>query len=277
MNRIRSRTRPAVLLAAVMAAGCGQNSATPSAAEPRPGPKADSAPSPTPGPAPAPAAQKTPDVKTTAEALTQQVLADPMAVSQKYHRKVVELEGVTVAPTGVPPAYAKGKVFLSGAPKPYGTDRPTVVVTPVQPTDLPPGHKVRVVGTVLAANVLSVDLGDCTVTDLGAGGEPTPVRKAAEVAAAFAKGEEAAAKQYGLAPGSFLAVEGEVAEVKAEGGTTVVRLAGTDGVSIVGTPTKDNAAGLSKGGKARVCGVYAGYDAAAKVVKLDSVTTQFLP
>ena len=67
-----------------------------------------------------------PDYTTTAEAMTQEVLADPVAAAQKYRDKVVELVGTTITPAKPSPAAPKGMLTLSGAPQPYSTDRTNV-------------------------------------------------------------------------------------------------------------------------------------------------------
>jgi hypothetical protein len=211
--------------------------------------------------------------------MTQEVLADPVAAAQKYQDKIVEIVGTTITPAKPSPAAPKGMLTLSGAPLPYSTDRTNIEGIPAaadqaEAAKIPAGRAVRLVGKVTSCNTRSVVLSPCSVADQGPGPEPTPERDVAEVTAAFAKDEAAARKQFGApAEGPFLlVVKGEVAEVARSGKTATLRLAGADGTAVEGTVQAGDVALVKKGGKARLAGVYQGYDPKTKTLKLEFAT-----
>lgn len=220
-----------------------------------------------------------PDYTTTAERMTQEVLADPVAAAQKYRDKVVELVGTTITPAKPSPAAPEGMLTLAGAPQPYSTDRTNVEGIPAaaeqaEAAKIPAGRAVRLVGKVTSCNTRSVVLSSCSVADQGPGPEPTPERVVAEVAAAFAKDEAAARKQLGAPEkGPFLLiVKGEVTELARSGKTATLRLAGPDGTAIEGTVNAGDVSLVKKGGKARLAGLYQGYDPKTKTLKLEFAT-----
>jgi hypothetical protein len=211
--------------------------------------------------------------------MTQEVLADPVAAARKYQDKVVELVGTTVTPAKPSPKPPKGMLTLSGAPQPYSTDRTNVEGIPAAAdqagaAEIPAGRAVRLVGKVTSCNTRSVVLSSCSVSDQGPGPDPTPERDVAEVAAAFAKDEAAARKKF-AAPekGPFLLiVKGEVAEIARTGKTATLRLAGPDGTVIEGTVKAGDVSLVKKGGKARLAGLYQGYEPKTKTLKLEFAT-----
>jgi hypothetical protein len=211
--------------------------------------------------------------------MTQEVLADPVAAAQKYRDKVVELVGTTITPAKPSPAAPEGMLTLAGAPQPYSTDRTNVEGIPAaaeqaEAAKIPAGRAVRLVGKVTSCNTRSVVLSSCSVADQGPGPEPTPERVVAEVAAAFAKDEAAARKQLGAPEkGPFLLiVKGEVTEMARSGKTATLRLAGPDGTAIEGTVNAGDVSLVKKGGKARLAGLYQGYDPKTKTLKLEFAT-----
>jgi hypothetical protein len=225
------------------------------------------------------ATASTPDYTTTAERMTQEVLADPVAAAKKYQDKLVELTGTTITPVKPNPTAPKGMLTLAGAPQSYSTDRTNVEGIPAaadqaQAAEIPAGRAVRLVGKVTSCNTRSVVLSSCSVSDQGPGPEPAPERDAAEVAAALAKDEAAARKKF-AAPemGPFLLiVKGEVAEIARSGKTATLRLAGPDGAVIEGTVKADDVSLVKKGGKARLAGLYQGYEPKTKTLKLEFAT-----
>jgi hypothetical protein len=225
-----------------------------------------------------------PDYTTTAETMTQEVLADPVAAAQKYRDKEVELVGTTITPAKPSPAAPKGMLTLSGAPQPYSTDRTNVEGIPAaadqsEAAKIPAGRAVRLVGKVTSCNTRSVVLSSCSVSDQGPGPGPTPERDVAEVAAAFAKDEGAARKELGAPEkGPFLLiVKGEVAEIARSGKTATLRLAGPDGMAIEGTVKAEDVALVRTGRKARLAGLYQGYEPKTKTLKLEFATGMHTP
>ena len=284
-----------VLVAGLAAVGCGDKPA-PTAAEPFATPPAP--PSPPPGTAggwtkveswkagqpiplggrpgrPEPPVGTPPEVTGTAEVVCQEAQAgfEP----DKYFEKVLQVEGVTVAPPANLFPAAKVKFALSGVPLPYTTDRWDVVGVPAAGEEekfraIPPGRRVRVVGFVMNTARL-IGMTNCTVTDLGPGGEPTPVRPAEGVTAAFAQDEAAARKQYGLegdAP-AVLLIRGNVAESSTAGDVGTVRLAGADGAAVTLSMKVTQYTKPPEAGKTVTAGgVFDGYDAGTKTLKLRS-------
>lgn len=285
-----------VLAAGLAAAGCGDKPA-PTAAEAPPAQPAPVPPGPPPGDAkgwtkveswkagqplppgarasrPTPPVGTPPEVSGTAEVVCQEVQGGG---SEKYFEKVLEVEGVTFAPPANLFPAAKVKFALAGVPRPYTTERFDVVGVPTAGEEekvkaLAPGRRVRVVGFVVSTAAV-IGLTNCTVTDLGPGGEPTPVRPAEEVTAAFAKDEAAARKQYGLtgdAP-AVLLIRGNVAESSTAGDVGTVRLTGAGGAAVSLTMRVTQYTKPPEAGKTVTAGgVFDGYDAATKTLKLRS-------
>jgi hypothetical protein len=288
-------TWSAVLSGCLVAAGCGDKSApTPEAAAPakpapapptpptgdakgwtrveswkagQPLPKGARASRPTPPPG------TPPEVTGTAEVICQELLGK--VNHDKYFAKVLQVDGVTVPPPTNLFPNAKVKFALAGVPKPFNTERWDVVGTPAPGEEekvkaLAPGRKVRVVGYVIGtAGLLGME--QCVVTDLGPGPEPTPVREAAEVAAEFVKDGAAARKKYGLSDDApaVLLLRGKVAESAAEGDTGTYRLAGADGATVLVAMKVDQYTKVPEVGKTVTAGgVFDGYDAASKALKL---------
>jgi hypothetical protein len=203
-----------------------------------------------------------------------QELLGPVS-NDKYFAKVLQVDGVTVAPSAKEFPNAKVKFALAGVPKPFSTERCDVVGVPAPGEEekvkaLVPGRKVRVVGYVISAGQ-GVGMTNCRVTDLGTGPEPTPVRQAEEVTAEFVKDASAARKKYGLpddAP-AILLLRGKVSESAASGDSGTYRLAGANGATVLVPMKVDQYTKVPEIGKTVTAGgVFDGYDAASKTLKL---------
>ena len=217
-----------------------------------------------------------------------QTLVEPLQVKSEHLvteidlarlEKVVQVEGVTIAQTKkVSPGQAF-TIAMAGVPMPFSTDLFNVVGIPAAGEmekfkALVPGRKVRMVGFV-HSTASELGMLNCTVTDLGAGSEPTPVRMADEVTAEFAKDEVAARKKYGLSDDvpAVMLLRGKVTESATNGDTGTVRVDGTNGFSVsfemkVTKYTKPPE--ISK--TVTVVGLFEGYDAKSKTLKLRFTT-----
>ncbi len=228
-------------------------------------------------PRPKPPVGTPPEVTGIAEVICQELQGGYM--SSKYFEKVVQVEGVTIAQTKkVSPGQAF-TIAMAGVPMPFSTDLFNVVGIPAAGEmekfkALVPGRKVRMVGFV-HSTASELGMLNCTVTDLGAGSEPTPVRMADEVTAEFAKDEVAARKKYGLSDDvpAVMLLRGKVTESATNGDTGTVRVDGTNGFSVsfemkVTKYTKPPE--ISK--TVTVVGLFEGYDAKSKTLKLRFTT-----
>jgi hypothetical protein len=195
--------------------------------------------------------------------------------NDKYFATVLQVDGVTVAPPATEFPNAKIKFALAGVPRAFSSERCDVVGVPAPGEEekvkaLVPGRKVRVVGYVISAGQ-GVGMKNCRVTDLGPGPEPTPVRPAEQVTAEFVKDAAAARKKYGLpddAP-AILPLRGKVSESAASGDSGTYRLAGADGATVLVTMKLDQYTKVPEIGKTVTTGgVFDGYDAATKTLKL---------
>jgi hypothetical protein len=193
-----------------------------------------------------------------------------------YFEKVVQVEGVTVPPPRDKFPTAAVKFALAGVPRPKSTARCDVVGVPAPGEEekvkaLSPGRKVRVVGYVIAVGNDVIGMHNCTVTDLGPGPEPTPVRAAADVTAEFARDEAAARARYGLTDGvpAVLLLEGTVTESARAGDTGTFQLAGAGGASVRVTIRVDEYVRPPEVGQTVTAGgLFDGYDTASRTLKL---------
>jgi hypothetical protein len=234
------------------AAGCGG---------PGSSPPAGTAPGKGPG-TPAAAVDK-PEVKTTAEGLAKEVLADEKAAGGKYKDKVVELEGAVEFANAV---IGDGRMFhLAGAKK-----KPTDVVglnlfcVPAAADKdkvwwLGKGQKVKVVGRVTGVTSSGVYLDQCTVTELEP--SPTPRVTAEQLTGEFGKDEAAAKAKYLTKEGypKEVIVEGTVAGLATtKDGFYSVNLAGKEGLAVSCTVNKEAYEGLKQGDKVTMKGDVSG-------------------
>ncbi len=242
------------------AAGCGGQ---------RPSSPAGTAAGKGPGtPAAAPADK--PEVKTTAEGLAKEVLADEKAAAEKYKGKVVEVEGAVAFANAF---LGNGRMFhLSGAKK-----KPTDVVglnlfcVPAAAHKdkvwwLGKGQKVQVVGRVTGVTSSAVYLDQCAVTELEP--SPTPRLTAEQLTGEFAKDEAAAKAKYLTKEGypKEVIVEGTVAgRETTKDGFHTVKLAGKEGLAVSCTVDKETYEGLKDGDKVTLkgdlSGLYQGHKA----------------
>ncbi|WP_020470420.1 hypothetical protein [Zavarzinella formosa] len=270
-----------VCLFGLLAAGCGEKSASTPAADTKtwkkveswqvgqplpPGAKA-SRPEPPPG--------TPPELTVIAEVIAQEAVA---GTGERYFHKVVQVEGVTVPVPKDKFPTTPVKFALSGVPRPYSTDPCAVACVPApggeeQAKALPLGRKVRVIGYVTNMTNDVVGITNCTVTDLGAGSEPTPVRSAADVTAEFVKDETAALAKHGLSgkKPAVLLLKGKVTESAKNGDTGTFRLAGSEGASVLVTMRVTEYTKPPEVGKTITAGgLFEGYDAKSKSLKLSS-------
>jgi len=233
-----------------LAVGCGQDN-KPVPAGPKGGPGGPK------GGGRQTGAAKDPKFKLTAEDMAKEVIADQKAALAKYENQVGELEGLVNRDNQV---IAEHAIYVAGAKK--------------QPTDvlglnilctladegkdkvwwLGKGQKVKVVGQVTGANSFAIALDRCSVTPLGE--SPTPKVTAEQIAADFAKDEEAAKKKYKIEnfmPQEII-VEGTVADLEKKNDFHLAKLAGADGVTVSCTIDKKTWEGLKKGDKVTIKG-----------------------
>ncbi|WP_439629148.1 hypothetical protein [Gemmata sp.] len=210
----------------------------------------------------------------TAEVICQELLG--LVGGQKYFAKVLQVEGVTVtAPADKFPA-SKVKLALAGVPMPYSSDLSLIVGIPAPGEEeafrsIPPGRRVRLIGYSIGAGPSGVGMQNCRVTDLGKGAEPTPVRSAEEVTAAFGREAATARKEYGLPDDgpALLLLRGKVTQSSANGDVGTYRLAGADGVGVVVVMRLNNYTKLPEVGKTvTASGLFDGYNATEKVINL---------
>lgn len=236
-------------------------------------------PKPKPGDAPpadpnqAAAARGPAGVKTTAEALARDVVADPKAAEGKYNGKVVEVDGeVEFANKVINP---NGFSLKGAKKKPTDVVGVNVVCTVPKGAEgkawrLGSGQKVKVTGTA-TVTALGVYLADATVEEL----EPakTPKVSARDLAGEFAGDAEAARKKYRNPTGGprEVVVDGTVAAVeKNKNGFHVARLAGADGVTVDCTVSAEDFATLKAGDAVTVKGDLGDYYPDQKAVVVNT-------
>ena len=220
-----------------------------------------------------PAARGPAEVKTTADALTKDVIADDKAARAKYNGKVVEVEGEVEYANKV--INANG--FTMKGAKKKATDVVGVTVICNVPKGaegkawrLGTGQKVKVTGTATLA-ALGVYLNDCTVEPL----EPakTPAVSARALAEEVVKDADAARKKY-QGPGGrteAVIVDGTVAAVeKDRNGFHTAKLTGSGGVTVDCTVNQEDFAALKVGDAVTIKGDFGGYYADQKAVVINT-------
>jgi hypothetical protein len=201
------------------------------------------------------------DFKTTADAITKEVIADQKAAEKKYNGKVVEVEGeVSTANKIINP---NGFSMKGAKAKP--TDAVGVVVICTVPKGaegkawrLSSGQRVKLVGTAAVGH--AVYLNDCTVEPL----EPATTAKvtAKGLAEEVVKDADAARKKYQTPEGypKEIIVEGVVAALeKTKDGFHIVKLAGAGGLTVNCTVDEKDFAALKTGDAVTIKGDFSNY------------------
>ncbi len=222
-----------------------------------------------------PEAAQPPELKTTAEALAKEAIADPTAAEAKYKGKVVEVDGQVAFANKI---VGDNRMFsLTGAKKqPTDAVSRDVMCTPRPDQQdrawgLGRGQKVKVVGRVTGVNTFGVSLSDCTVAEEGP--NPTQTVSAEQLAADYAKNPLAAEKKYlaGEKYAKEIIITGTVADLKTKNDFYVVRLAGSGPVAVDCTVKKEDWESLKKGEKVTIKGDLSfAYDAKANAVVVET-------
>ncbi len=243
----------------VLVAGCGKPESKPGPGNPK---VSDSG------------AAKNPEIKTTAEELAKEVLADQKAAGTKYDGKVVELQGKVDTANQVV-TDNKGFYLTGAKKKPTDVVGLNVLCMPVAGEKdkvgwLGKGQKVKVVGKVTGVNAFAVSLAQCTFTEEDK--STTPKVTVEELTSEFAKDAEAAKKKYKIENlnSQEIILEGTVADKEKKGDFHTVKLAGTDGLTVSCTVSKQNWEELKKGDKVTIKGDLSGYYAADKKVNVNT-------
>jgi hypothetical protein len=224
---------------------------------------------------------KDPEIKTTAEAMAKEVIADEKAAAAKYKDKVVEVEGKVFAANRI--IGNNRQITLVGAKKkPTDVLGVDVACIPAaanldQAWSLGRGQKVKVVGQVVAvsAGFGGITLDRCSVTEVDK--SPTPTVTADALVGEFAKDPEAAKKKY--TESDFVMkeviVEGTVADSTSspDGTFHFVDLEGKNGQTVRFTVNKETKDSLKKGDKVTMKGDVSLYD---KDKKQLTVNTAFV-
>jgi len=218
---------------------------------------------PKPPPANIEGAQK-PEIKTTAEGLAKEAIADPKAAETKYKDKVVELEGKIDFANKI---IGNGKAFhLAGAKKnPKDVVSVGIICFPTDAEQekiwwLGKGQKVKVIGHVTGINTLGVYLDRCTVQELEK--SPTVQISAEDLTAEFAKDEAAGKKKYLTEEGDpkEIIIDGTVTDLEqSKDGLYTAKLAGKDGLTVNCTINKETYESLKKGDKVTIKGDLSGF------------------
>lgn len=248
-------TRCAILLIGVTTVGCGDKPAT----TPAPAPVVTKG-TPAAGKGGPPAARGPVAFKTTADALTKEMIADEKKAEAKYQGKVIEVEGRVETANKF--LYPNG-FFLQGTKrKPTDTTGVMIICNVPKGAEgmvwrLSLGQKVKVVGT--AGIGYSVGLANCTVEPL----EPptTPRVTAKGLAEEVLKDADAARKKYEGPMGGpkGIIVEGVVAALETEKRFHIVKLAGAGGVTVNCTVAKKDLEALKAGDAVTIKGDFSGY------------------
>jgi hypothetical protein len=212
-------------------------------------------------------------VKTTADALTKEVIADEKAAQAKYTGKVVEVEGEVEFANKI--INANGFTMKGAKKKPTDVVGVTVICNVPKGAEgkawrLGSGQKVKVTGTV-TLTALGVYLNDCTVEELEPAKTPRVTAKA--LAEEVVKDADAARKKYQTPEGHSQAiiVDGTVEAVeKNKNGFHIAKLAGAGGVTIDCTVNQDDFAALKVGDAVTIKGDFSSYDAAEKAVTINT-------
>ena len=268
MSKAKRNGFAIVLLACglVMAAGCAKtDTAKPGTGSGVTGAKDD-------GPA------TNPEIKTTAEAMAKEVIADEKAAEAKYKDKVVEVEGKV--------QYANKTlgndrmISLAGAKK-MPTDVVALNISCIPAVanldkawELGRGQKVKVVGKVvgISAGFLGVTLDRCSIAEVDK--NPTAKITAEALTGEFAKDPDAAKKKFTESEYVMkeLIVEGNVAgtETSKDGNFHSINLAGKDGYTVSCTVKKDVMDGVKKGDKVTMKGDLGSFDKDKKRLTLNT-------
>jgi len=255
-----------------MVVSCGQPQST---TEPKPGPstkndKDTSTKNGKDGHKDTSAKTLTPELKTTAEDLVKEVMADKKAAADKYSKdKVVEVERAVRHALLTKGIVDTLSFSLCGGKGELGQLDVQCYLKDTEKDKvswLGKGQKVSVIGKVIMASPTTISLNECTVTEKG----PNPTMKIAaeQLAAEFAKDEKAAKEKYGvyLAHPSDVVnsakeviVEGTVADLlkrKGEffGEDHLAILAGSDGMTVTCNLDQKTWESLKKGDKVTIKG-----------------------
>jgi hypothetical protein len=213
------------------------------------------------------------EVKTTAEALTKDVIADQKAAEGKYNGKVVEVEGEVEFANKV--LNANGFSLKGAKKKPTDVVGVTVICNVPKGAEgkawrLGSGQKVKVTGTA-TVTALGVYLADATVEPL----EPAKSAKvsATDLAGEFAKDADAARKKYQGPNGApkEIIVDGTVAAVeKNKTGFHIAKLAGADGITVDCTVDAADFAALKAGDAVTIKGEFSSYYPDQKAVVINT-------
>lgn len=219
-----------------------------------------------------PTASRTAAVKTTADALTKEVIADENGAKAKYNGKIVEIEGQVSTANKV---INGDGFFLKGARK-EPTDSLGVLVICNVPSEargrawrLGVGQKVKVVGTATIS--VHLYLADCTFEAL----EPpkTPRVTAKQLVEEMLKDADAAVARYQTPDGrdGDIIVDGIVAELeRTKDGERFVKLAGAGDVTVSCFVQESDFKSVKVGDQITIKGDFSGYYPNKKKVNVNT-------